>query len=94
MTHMYEKVKAIISKSPEERGIKEIQSLLPWFRKKSELFVSVKDGKKNVLLLNKFNDPSLPRLYFFLFYRGLAIFMILKKIIYFYIYAYIHSILV
>ncbi|XP_053384694.1 uncharacterized protein LOC123536331 [Mercenaria mercenaria] len=52
MALLYEKVVSTVSKNPSERTDAEIEGILPWFRKKSELFKSqkaeiVKDILKN-----------------------------------------------
>lgn len=52
MALLYDKVVSVVSKQPEERTDTEIEQILPWFRKKSELFNSqkseiVKDILKN-----------------------------------------------
>lgn len=49
----FEKVVAVISKKPELRQDFEIQGLLPWLRKKSQLFSQLKTGKfigKNTMI--------------------------------------------
>lgn len=45
MALLYEKVVSTVSKDPDERTDAEIEQILPWFRKKSELFKSQKAGK-------------------------------------------------
>ncbi|XP_046364131.2 uncharacterized protein LOC124140546 isoform X2 [Haliotis rufescens] len=47
MAHVYERVLHIINKPPTERGDSEIDTILPWFRKKAELF---KELKTEILL--------------------------------------------
>ncbi|XP_041367196.1 uncharacterized protein LOC121381874 isoform X2 [Gigantopelta aegis] len=47
MAHLYEQVLSIVTKPPEERQEKEIQRIVYWFRKKSELF---KDLKEEIIL--------------------------------------------
>ena len=44
MAASYEKVLSVISKKPSQRQDFEIQSLLPWLRKKSKLFQEIKTG--------------------------------------------------
>ena len=44
MAQMYEKVVSVISKPPEKRTIKEIESLIPWILKKSDLMQKLKTG--------------------------------------------------
>ena len=45
MALTYEKVIAVISRPPDIRKDFEVNNLLPWFRKKSELFRTLKTGK-------------------------------------------------
>ena len=45
MSNMFDKVVAVISKKPDLRQEFEIQGLMPWFRKKSQLFSQLKTGK-------------------------------------------------
>ena len=45
MSLLYDKVVNIVSKPPDERTNGEIDAILPWFRKRSELFKSQKAGK-------------------------------------------------
>ena len=55
MTSMYDKVVAVISKSPDERSTKTIQPLLPWFKKKStEVFGSLQQGVYVLYLINNY----------------------------------------
>ncbi|CAH1803172.1 unnamed protein product, partial [Owenia fusiformis] len=50
MSLMYENVVKVISKLPSERHDEDIEILLPWFRKKSDLFRNVKsDIIKDIL---------------------------------------------
>ena len=44
MANSYEKVLSVISKKPSQRQDFEIQSLLPWLRKKANLFRALKTG--------------------------------------------------
>lgn len=44
-SHIYNQVVAIINKQPEDRTETEIGRILPWFRKKSDLFKPLKNGK-------------------------------------------------
>ena len=45
MTSTYERVVAVVSKPPGDRTENEADGLLPWFRKKSDLFANLKSGK-------------------------------------------------
>ncbi len=56
MASMYEKVVAVISKVPSIRTEGEVEGLLPWFIKKSELFASLKPGK-SVIHCKYFGRP-------------------------------------
>lgn len=44
MAKTFEKVLNVISKKPDLRQDFEIQGLLPWLRKKSKLFATLKTG--------------------------------------------------
>lgn len=44
--HVYERVISIISKPPHRRTDLEIGQILSWFKKKSDLFRQLKDGKQ------------------------------------------------
>lgn len=43
---MYSKVVDVISKAPDVRKDFEVHSILPWFRKKSQLFQKLKTGRE------------------------------------------------
>lgn len=45
MSNTYEKVLNVISKPPAFRQDFEIQTLMPWLRKQSQLFSQLKTGK-------------------------------------------------
>ena len=45
MAFLYDKVVSTVSRPPDERTDGMIEQILPWFRKKSELFKSQKTGK-------------------------------------------------
>lgn len=45
MANTFEKVLNVISKKPDQRQDFEIQGLLPWLRKKSKIFSTLKTGK-------------------------------------------------
>lgn len=53
MSTAFEKVVAVISKKPSLRQDFEIQGLLPWLRKKSQLFSQLKTGKCNMGLCHQ-----------------------------------------
>ncbi|CAL1533253.1 unnamed protein product [Lymnaea stagnalis] len=52
MSLLYDKVVNIINKSPADRQDGEIEQILPWFRKKSDLFKSLHTGKSYHVMLN------------------------------------------
>lgn len=52
---MYERVVDVISKPKDLRQDFEVQQLLPWFRKKAQLFQKLKTGK----LIAYSNHPHL-----------------------------------
>ena len=45
---VYERVVRALSKAPKDRAVSEVDSLLPWFRKKSDLFTDMKTGMSNI----------------------------------------------
>lgn len=45
----YEQVISVLRKPPGSRKDFEVNSLIPWFRKRSKLFESLKTGKTTVL---------------------------------------------
>jgi len=59
-SNTYSKVVAVISKKPELRQDFEIQTLLPWLRKKSQLFSQLKTGNNIILrtLEAKFDNTN------------------------------------
>ena len=44
MTSTYDRVVAVVSKPPSDRTESEADVLMPWFRKKSDLFANLKPG--------------------------------------------------
>ena len=49
MALTYERVIKVISEKPEKRKDFEVQNLLSWFRKKSDLFLNLKTGFWNYI---------------------------------------------
>ena len=45
MALTYEKITSVMSQPPDRRKDFEVSNLLPWFKKKSDLFKSLKHGK-------------------------------------------------
>ena len=45
--HFYDRVVNLLTKEPRDRGETEIEQILSWFRKKSELFKPLKNGIYN-----------------------------------------------
>ena len=49
MSSLYDRVKAILSQEPDYRNPKELNVLLSWFRKKSEVLQTVKNGRPPII---------------------------------------------
>jgi len=50
MALTYERVIRVISQSPDKRKDFEVNNLLPWFRKKSDLFRNLKTGMNKTVV--------------------------------------------
>ena len=59
MTSTYDRVVAVVSKPPDDRTESEADVLMPWFRKKSDLFANLKPGMYNVNIKIIHNSESL-----------------------------------
>jgi len=51
MATILEEIENMVSKPPNQRTEEELNRLLPWFRKKSEVFNSLKPGGVTSLVL-------------------------------------------
>ncbi|XP_064601097.1 uncharacterized protein LOC135467261 [Liolophura sinensis] len=52
MAHMYDRVVSVITKPAQERTDMEVEQILPWFRKKSDLFRNLRPGVVKDIIKN------------------------------------------